>query len=323
VRPVFRMTLRNVGDGQVVRGREFDQRSSCLRSSEQDLESNTAVVYAILGNKALECLPSLPRLEGVAGAKPALVKFYDGEAEVMCRIPEGEDIMTSYNYESMLQVFVDYVYQVRESVTVQIDDSSKAYVPPDISELRCSDFDADYASCRQFSEKHGDYFSNMNCFYCDELKKCLSGGCAQCPGSTDEYVSTRMCVHDCPRGDPVVSVSKTADGRRLKFSCDDPLGTKANEHGRCGCGEFLYYLVYSPEECTEETFQVAKAMTEKGTFNPADEKTRAEVMIPGEWFVELPDGDLQEAYVCVAGRTAADESGDWKLSKPKHEPLHS
>lgn len=300
IRPVFRISIDNVGDGQVIRGRERGEQKLCLKEEWDDLPSNSLVVTAFLGNTELSCAPD-----------PVIM--YDDHAEVVCMLKPEDDMVVTTNYYDFLRVYIDYVYQIRDKITVQIDDSLRQYAPPSLTDFTCMDFDNDYASCRSYSQSAGAYNDNLDCFYCDSLKKCFERSfCDDCPDGSiaDEYA--RKCSSPCPT--PSASVVADTGTGKATLTCRDNSLMDPNDRKRCGCGAFAYQFIEDTGTSCPPSTSGSYATTIDGVYDGAMRATTAEIDLPD--YVKNGDSWL----MCVIGMTSG--SGATSVSIPAKADIY-
>lgn len=279
LRPTFRLHLMNVGGGQVVRGRDRGEQKLCLKGPDDDLPGNSLVVTAYLGNKELVCMPD-----------PIVMR--DDVADVVCMMDPKDDLVVTTNYFDVLQVYVDYVYQVREKATVQIDDSLKSYTPPDFQSFQCLDFDNDYAACRTYGQSASGYRDALDCYYCQGTKKCgKAADCSNCPDGSLAEKGSRLCTSPCPT--PSVSVRADIGNDKAYLACRDGGDVDPNERDRCGCSRFAYRFV-AADSCSGVDSYDGEA---EGKYSSGTAK--AEISIPDY----VRNGE--QWSLCVVGSTSS------------------
>jgi len=235
VRPVFRLSLRNVGGGEIVRARNPDEQALCdVLPVGEGFDRNTVLVKAWLGNTELECFPKTPR-------------FVNGESEVTCTVPGNTHVSVRSNYYELFRAELYYVYRVREAVEVSIIDTDQEYRPPSLLTKKCSDFDREKEWC--FA-----YASLLGCSWCEVTKSCLEDtSCSQCGTHTVFDDRRHECVPPCPHDPLRFSVSYSRVKGQVSLSCFDtvargPATGEKVDHNRCGCDESSFYYDVSSEE---------------------------------------------------------------------------
>ena len=292
VKPVFRLTIENVGDGQVVRGRLPSQPSLCTDSSP--FSTSTVSVKARLGNTILECRPTST---GTNGQTFSEVKLYDGVGEAICSVPDDALLQMTANYQSVLQVEVTYVYQSQATKDIQVEDSIKQYEAPKAS-FRCADFHGNYALCKAYSEQGAD---PLDCFYCQATDECLSrSGCGTCPDPTPDDDS-RLCITKCP--EPSISIGPVDDAAGLvNVTCVDGAGITTANQDRCGCSSILYRFAENTDACADTTSYDLGA-------SPRPDRNGAVRLT-----VDLTRASGQQDVLCALGSTPKGDDGKTTVS---------
>ncbi|MBI2545550.1 hypothetical protein HYV81_00020 [Candidatus Woesearchaeota archaeon] len=125
VAPQFTITLKNSGNGEVIRREKYREVCS-QRVADTSVIFNLAYVYAQLADKDLECYPKkeqvLP-LEPAAGedAIYGYARFKDKASTVVCRYngviskPEG-----SYVSKLRIVVYYGYTFSVSKDITIKV-----------------------------------------------------------------------------------------------------------------------------------------------------------------------------------------------------------
>jgi hypothetical protein len=284
VKPVFKLTLQNVGDGQVVRGRDVGRAGACLKMSEDDYPTASVVVTGTLGSRELACLNPAPTL-------------FDGSAEVTCMVKDGDDLAVVSNYKDYLQVRLSYMYQSRISATVKVEDTVKQYEPALVLTSRCDDFDGQYELCKSFGQQGAGL--GLDCYYCDASDKCLEnkGLCENgaCATGREYDVVSRRCVGACPLTPPRVSATVNRNTGSVEVACSDSV--PAIDFHRCGCGEFMYKFVQNSSDCDDYPYGYAK---KSGTVASSSVKAS----------ISLEEASDTDRFMCIVGLTNSQSSSD-------------
>ncbi len=274
VRPVFRITIENVGDGQVVWGRDFGEQKLCQQEKDNSrYDSGTVVVRGILGSKEMNCIPKAPR-------------FIDGEAEVTCMVKPEDVILVKTNYQDILRVELAYVYRTRKNVDIEILDTQDHFAggggvdigtPKLPDDATCMSFDRDMQSCVLYADQ-------LNCVWCDKTQKCLLiSNDKVCEESCEEakLIYNNRCVEPCPDFPPTFTISKSANSQnRVTLTCSDKaVGGKMFESARCGCDERYLYSAFVMEDNKTKCFSMSKL--------PAEDAKREYGRVTAN--VEIPD----------------------------------
>lgn len=298
IKPVFTLSIKNVGDGQVVRAREFDSQGSCVASGD-GLPSSSVLVRAYLGSRQLFCSPS----RDLDSNDPvALAKLISGQTQVVCSLANDDVIASTTNYFDLFRVELAYVYQVRDNVRLEISDTIKQYEPPSLLEVSCSDFHGDYEACKTMSQM-GEFVGGVDCYYCEASDSCLTkSGCANnCDGFAHSDAFTRRCVGDCPITNPGISVRLAPGKLSSILTCSEPSGLVNLDLDRCGCNGFSYLFTQDRSSCEDD---IVGASGIDGQV--VDGRWQATVFTPQEVISGLDSGE--DWYLCARSRGA---NGRW------------
>lgn len=111
LKPSFKITFRNVGNGIVFTSNEYllthEVCSLTNRLYEKD-NINVLKIRAFLGNDELDCMSN------------SEVKLYSNEGSIRCEIPQAKVYQINRNYESLLTIQADYYYRTSTTKNIQI-----------------------------------------------------------------------------------------------------------------------------------------------------------------------------------------------------------
>ncbi len=243
VKPVFRISIENVGDGQVVWARDFNEQKLCHQTSDASVyPSGSVLVRAFLGSKKLVCLPEAPR-------------FIEGSAETTCMLQSKDVVPVKSNYNDVLRIELAYVYRTRKNAEIQIFDDKDHFslnddsgvvsnkLPPDAT---CGAFNHNMQSCLLYAD-------DLFCAWCDETQHCLPLNnktvCADLCGSASVLFNHR-CVEPCPKVDPGFSIVKSKFNQdQVTLVCSDAVVPgKMFSSDMCGCDEDSFYAAFVSED---------------------------------------------------------------------------
>ncbi|MGM5487672.1 MAG: hypothetical protein ACQESG_01860 [Nanobdellota archaeon] len=105
ITPEFKLTIENMGDGQVIKSSKIEQACTSESFSHKDFNEVTIRVAQMSGH-SLEC-------------KPNPVKLEDDTAISYCRLPGGVS-MDAGNYKTTLNFELDYGYTANLAESVEI-----------------------------------------------------------------------------------------------------------------------------------------------------------------------------------------------------------
>lgn len=299
VKPVVRLTIQNVGDGTVIRGRPLGQNLRC-DAGREDYPAGSIIIDARLGSHPLLCNNGRP------------VVFYDDTAEAVC-VLDDDEMPVIANYYEILQVRLSYVYQSRVSTTVVIDNSAEQYQPLDLDNYRCSDFNGRYEFCKSYAQRASNINgTSLDCYYCVSSGRCLEGAEAcksSCKDAPSYYEPTRRCVAPCSDKDATVSAPSGFDQRQglLNLVCRDPAGVTMEDHSRCGCREIKVFFTNDTKLCDEShrsLFSSPKIVS-SGSYNQGAGISLS-VEVPKESIDGMKAG--QKWYACYYGVTVNNDS---------------
>lgn len=287
LRPLVRLTIENVGDGEVIRARDFGQQKLCAPDSNHDYELGSLTVRARLGNRWLVC-------------NPPVVILRDGTAQAECSLPAQDTLLVNTNYYDLLTVELAYVYKSKEVVNIKVDDTQRQSRAPLLLTATCANFNNMYERCKQYSQM-GDGVGVLNCFYCPDTGKCLDTTCdGQCGVSTLEDERTRRCAEPCSSAQAPSMGSIQLQGVSSVFvTCDDPDDVESIDHERCGCAHFYYRFVDPDDDCPENAEDLQDNID--GVWNSARGITTGVIMIPPKYQPNRPDQETGK--ICVAADT--------------------
>lgn len=124
IQPQFRITIENVGDGQLLSYVEPDDLEQACSLQEAKREDwNTLWIDAFLSNATLDC-------------RPNPIRMFQDEGITVCSLPVENAFETSFNYLDSLQVIANYVYSSSISKEVTIRRISK-YEIEDSGDIKC------------------------------------------------------------------------------------------------------------------------------------------------------------------------------------------
>lgn len=270
VRPIFKMTLEDVGGGQVVQAREFGEQKLCQvdSSPEKRFHQSAVKVRAFLGSSQLTCFPSAHD-----DTPEALVQMIDGFAEIVCMLPDGELIEVTSNYIDFLKVEAAYTYRVRETIEVELKDTPSNLNSPEPFAQVCSDFSRNEYRCKTHAISH-------SCGWCEAKGICLDqSDCASCAGAASYDAIQKECA-SCPSTPPSMFANEV--GLNLfDVSCTDPTsGGTYGDHTLCGCDvrKQYYTLINSGESCPVDIIDYTRLTNM--VYNAASRTMTQRITIP-------------------------------------------
>lgn len=256
IRPMFILTIENVGDGQIVRARERGEQKLCVKRDADDDPSNSVRIEAEIAGKKLDC-------------NPKIAVLYNEQVEVVCTLPADDSIPVESNYKEIFIAELFYVYQIREQIDIEIDDIAGTLKPITILDYRCNDFNDKYDLCKAYSRttvlEEISGANSLNCYYCEENKRCLeSGQRSECPGATGSDDLTRRFVPNCPAGLASPSAKYDSAKNIVSFTCSDPSGVEEKDSHRCGCDKVFYRIANASGDCPDLPGDYSSRMTNVG-----------------------------------------------------------